>query len=245
MGMEMEENEQVNPVESVTIPEKSGGLSFAGLIQVFTAPGQFFEKLKDNPKILVPYIVVGAMTLTFLFMAGDIIVKMQLDQMAKNPNLSATQMPSAGVMKGMTIAGGMFAILLVPILAAGLALFFGNFVLAGKVKFKQVLSVMLYGEVVFMLGGLITLPLILAKDSLQVSFSLAMFAIDQPIDSVMYVALSKIALFQIWEIIVIGIGLSKLYNVPSNKGYLLSVLSMGLLPVIQVLTTIVSKAISG
>jgi len=236
-------NEQMNVTDGVTSPNGSGNLSFAGLIQVFTSPGQFFEKLRQNPKILVPYLVLGVMTFLFLNMTVDIIVRLQLEEMAKNPDMTSAQIPSAGLMKGLILGGGLFIILLVPMLATGLAMFFGNFVLAGNASFKQLLSVMLYGEIVFMLGGLVTLPLILAKDSLQVSFSLAMFAADQPIDSVVYVALSKIGLFYIWEIIVIGIGLSKLFQVSSNKGYLMSVLSMGMLPIVHVLFTIVSKVI--
>jgi len=237
-------NEQMNVTESVTSPEGSGNLSFAGLIQVFTSPGQFFDKLKTNPKILVPYLVVGVMTFAFLYMTSDLIVKLQLEEMAKNPNMNAAQMPSAGVMKGLVLGGGLFVMLLIPIMAAALAMFFGNFVLAGKATFKQLISVMLYGEIVFMLGGLVTLPLILTKESLQVSFSLAMFVADQPIDSLVYVALSKLGLFNIWEIIVIGIGLSKLFQVSSNKGYLVSVLSMGMLSIVHVLIAMVSKGFS-
>lgn len=236
-------NEQASEVESVTSKGRNGNLSCAGLIQVFMSPGQFFEKLRNNPKVLVPYLVFGIMTFLFLYMTVDIIVKLQLDEMANNPDMTAELIPSAGTMKGLILGFGLFAILLAPILAAGLAMLFGNFVLAGNASFKQLLSVMLYGEVVFMLGGLITLPLILAKDSLQVSFSLAMFVADQPMDSVVYVALSKIGLFYIWEIIVIGIGLSKLFQVSSNKGYLISVLSMGMLSIVHVLFTIVSKVI--
>lgn len=237
-------NEQMNVTESAISPEGSGNLSFAGLIQVFTSPGQFFDKLKTNPKILVPYLVVGAMTVIFLLSASDIMVKMAMEQNASNPNVDPSQLPSEGVMKGLVIGFGIAAFLVIPLIAAGLAMFFGNFVLAGKAGFKQILSVMLYGEVVYMLGGLATLPLILAKDSMQMSFSLAMFAADQPIDSLVYVALSKLGLFYIWEIIVIGIGLSKLFQVSSNKGYLVSVLSMGMLSIVHVLIAMVSKGFS-
>ena len=104
---------------------------------------------------------------------------------------------------------------------------------------------MLYGEIIYGLGMLVILPMVLAKKSILGSLSLAVLAAGQGPDSILYLALSKIDLFLIWEIIAIGIGLSIVYGVPRNRGYTLSVLSMGLLPVIQVLTTIVSKAISG
>jgi hypothetical protein len=54
---------------------------------------------------------------------------------------------------------------------------------------------------------------------------------------VLYVALSRFDLFIVWEIIVIGIGLSVLHGFSRNKGYALSVLSMGLLPVLNICLT--------
>jgi hypothetical protein len=130
-----------------------------------------------------------------------------------------------------------------PLLAAALGVFWGNFVMAGKASFKQLLSTMLYGEIIFSLSALVALPMVLAKDSLRVSLSLAALVPDAPLDSIQYVALSKIDVFIVWEIIVIGIGLSVLYGFSRNKGYLLSVLSMGMLSILHVLSTVVTKSL--
>ena len=43
----------------------------------------------------------------------------------------------------------------------------------------------------------------------------------------LFLALSKASVFQIWEIIVAGLGLSAVCKISRNKGLLLSVLSIG------------------
>jgi hypothetical protein len=133
---------------------------------------------------------------------------------------------------------------LVPLLTAALALFWGNFVFAGKAKFKQVLSVAVYGELIFALGQLLLLPLVLAKKSVYVSLSLAVLAPEKSFTSILWVALSKIDLFIIWELVVIGVGLSIVYSFPRNKGLGLSVLSVGLLSAIGVAAAALTKLIS-
>ena len=72
-----------------------------------------------------------------------------------------------------------------------------------------------------------------------VSLSPAVFVTEQGIESLIYVTLSKFSMFHVWEIIVSGIGFSIIFKLERNKGYILSVLSVGLLSV----THIVAKAI--
>ncbi len=220
--------------------EGSKGLSLAGLYEVFIKPAAFFERLKNNPKVLVPYVVFGVVALAFIYGTADLIARMQFEAIqdrggALPPGLTPESMKPF-------IYFGSILILLPPLLAGALAMFWGNFVMGGKARFKQILSVMLYGELIFALGMLLVLPMIIAKDSMLVSFSLAVLVADQGPESLAYVALSKIGVFYIWEIIVIGIGLAAVYGFPRNKGYLLSVLSMGLLSVLHVMVTAIGMA---
>ena len=230
---------EVGAAESVVSPQKDSGLSFRGLGQVFTSPSVFFQSLKSQPKILVPYIVVGILTLIFLIMTADLILQMQLADPAMQERLQGKPMPETALvmMKYSTIIGGTIVMLLAPIVMALLALFWGNFVFAGKASFKQLLSVMLYGEVVFAAGMMLTLPLILAKESMLASYSLSVLVTQLGPKSVWFVLLSKISVFHIWEFIVVGLGLSTVYGVDSGKGYRLSMLSMGLISVFHVAMT--------
>lgn len=215
------------------------GLSYKGLVEVFYQPAIFFEKLKNSPKILVPYLVLFVIVAGFFYGAADLILKMQMESpqfQAQMQGQELTPQMMAG-MKYSTMVMGTVSMMLIPLLAAALGLFWCNFVFAGKAGFKQLLSIMIYGELIYMAGGLAVLPMMLAKGSMAVSMSLGVLVASHGIESVLYTALSKIDLFLIWEIIVIGTGLSILYRVPRNKGYLMSILSMGMLSILHIITT--------
>ena len=237
--------EQENTVP--TEPRSAGnkGLSFRGLAEVFYKPSAFFDQLKDHPKVLIPYIVFAILLFVFFALAVDIIYDMQVNspqfQARMQDQLITPQIEQ--VIKYQILIGGPVVMLLVPLVAALLGLFWGNFVFAGKAKFKQLLSVMLYGEIIYGLGIMVVLPMVLAKKSLLVSLSLGVLAASQGPESILYLALSKIDLFLIWEIIAIGIGLSVIYGIPRNKGYTLSVLSMGMISIMHVVLSAIGKLI--
>ncbi len=218
--------------------EKSSSLSIRGVMEVFYKPADFFKELKDHPKILVPYIVFVLVTFVSLFLLKDLIVEVQTsspqfqEQMSKAGQAVTPEMKSMMTMS--TLIFGTLAMSLYPLLVAALALFFGNFVFAGKGSFKKLLSVSLYGGILYMIGSMIIIPMALAKGSLMVSFSLAVLVTDLRLESVAYTALSKISVFHIWEIIVVGIGFGVIYEFPRNKGITLAVLSVGMLSVIHI-----------
>lgn len=211
-------------------------LGFRGLAEVFYNPSGFFTRLKDDPKVLVPYVVGFIMIAVIVVSLWGLIADAQLEEMKKraldNPNIPANIDPAK--MKPWIIGGGIFAWSLGPLIAAALALLFGNFVMAGRATYKQLLSIMCYGEIIYLLGGLLMAPLMLYKETMYISLSAAALVPPDP-QSFVWVLLSKINLFLIWEIIAVGIGLSIFYGFPRNKGYLLAVLSMGMISILQVL----------
>jgi hypothetical protein len=234
----MENVAQPESTSVQNLPEK--GLSWKGIVQVFYEPTRLFEKLKENPRILVPWLVFFVLMCGFFLLVGDLITSTQMEIMQsrieRQGQMSMQQMPSYEQMKWSTVVGGPIVMMLGPLLASLLALFFGNIVMAGRATLKQILSVTLYGEIIYGVGALVVAPMMLAKDSLKVSLSLAAFFRDMTIDNPWYTLLSKFNVFYIWELVAIGIGLSIIYGFARNKGYLLAVLSMGLISLIHVLS---------
>jgi hypothetical protein len=57
---------------------------------------------------------------------------------------------------------------------------------------------------------------------------------DKGPQSLIYTVLSKISVFHIWEVIVLGMGLAIMYNFPRNKGYVLSVITIGLIALVHI-----------
>ena len=230
----MEPNQQSGP-ESI---EMTAGAvsSFRGLVEIFYQPAAWFEKLRYNPKILVPYIVLAVLTVGMFLALGDLLVEMQMQspQFQEQLERGSISPDIVSIMWISAVTLGSITMLLAPLVAALLALFWGNVVLAGKASFKSLLSVMLYGEIIWAVGNLLIVPLALAKKSLAVGFNLGVLVAERGLQDVLYTALSKVDLFIIWEIVAIGIGLSIVYRLPRNKGYLLSVLSVGLLSVLAV-----------
>ncbi len=225
-------------LEVKTDVKQNSLFAFKGIAEVFYKPAEFFTKLKDNPKILIPYVFFIFITFITLYLLKDLIIDMQTSSPQFVENMEKTGQPITpeliSIMKISTLVFGTMAMSLYPLLVAALALFFGNFVFAGKGSYKELLSVALYGGIVYTLGSMIIVPMMLAKNSMMVSFSLAVFATDYGVESVIYTALSKISIFNIWEIIVVGIGFSTIYDFPRNKGYILAVLSVGLLSMLQI-----------
>jgi hypothetical protein len=236
----------VPPADDQTQGEVKSGGSFKGFIDVFHQPSELFERIKHHPKILVPLLGVLILVAVFFVALGDMMIEMQLEmpQVRSGLEMQGAWPPSdevRAVMKIQTIIGGTLAVTLTPLLAALFAMFFGNFVMAGNARFKQIFSVMLYGTFLFAVGMLVLVPLALAKGSAMVSLSLAALVPDLGPQNVLYVALSKIGVFNIWEIIVVGIGLSIIYDMPRNKGYLLSVLSVGMLSILHIVFTAIGQ----
>lgn len=232
--MEASEQSQFSPEA-----KKESNLGLKGIVEIFYQPANLFERIKNEPKILVPWIFFFLLIFSFIYLVSDLIVEMQMEVMREkiaDQGLSAANLPSKAQIKWSTIIFGPLAFMLAPLVAAALALFFGNVVMEGRAKFKQLLSVMIYGEIVYVLGSLMLAPLMLAKGSMKVSISLAAILQDSQVQDTLYIALSKFGAFYIWEIIVIGIGLSIIYGFSRNKGYTLAVLSMGLISITHVLT---------
>ena len=105
------------------------------------------------------------------------------------------------------------------------------------------LSVILYGEMIYAIGNLLVVPLVLAKDSLAVGLNLGVLVAERGLQDPLFMLLSKVDLFFIWELIVVGIGLSVIYRLPRNKGLTLSVLSIGLLTGIAVAASAIGSMI--
>jgi len=220
------------PVTESQPPDK--GLSIRGLWQVFYEPTEFFAKIKDNPKVLVGWIVGVLLIVAFIFGSSDIMTGYQLEQMRASgqnipDNFSVIYIKVASIIFG----GLAFAIL--PLIYAGIAMFWGNFVFGGQASYKQLLSVSIYAMLIYCFGALLHLPMVLAKDSLMVSYSPAILVASQGMESVIYTALSKFGIFNIWEYFAFSIGVGTVYGFKNKNGYIIGLLTIGLISGLHVL----------
>lgn len=239
----MEEN--LTPA-AATASDKN--LSVSGLWQVFAGPADFFEKLKKNPKIIVPWIALAIVAFLVVWFTWEYSARLQIEisqRYADRGIMPQSQVPVLEDLKMQSIIFGLIFCILPSLVAAGLAKLIGGFIMGGKASFKQVFSVMIYGEFLFFIGQLVKVPFIIAKDSLNVAFSLAVLVAQRgPTDS-LWVALDKIGVFYIWEWVVIGIGLAAVFGFSRKKGYVLAILSMGLLSLFHIVSVVIQNMFLG
>jgi hypothetical protein len=205
------------------------GFAVSVLLRVFAAPGKFFEQLRDHPRVIVPYIALIAVGMAGVYATVDLLAQ----EIGPDP---AGRIPSIEESKRLILTRAPIGFALIPLVVAGSLAFWGNLVFGGKATFKQILSVSLYSELVFAVVLMFQLFTAAAKGSLEVSFSLGMLAMDQGMDSIPFVALSKISLQHLWQVVVLGIAAAHLYQIDRNKGYRISVLTIGTTALVHIAT---------
>ena len=221
------------------------GLGLSGLIKVFVAPGKFFEQLRDHPRVIVPYIALIVVGMAGVYAAADLLAQIQIESMRGMEFVPADRIPTVEETKSRIFIFAPIGFILLPLAMAGVLALWGNFVLGGKASFKQILSLSLYSELVFAVILMLQLFASAAKGSMDVSFSLGILVIDQGLESLPFVVLSKISLQHIWQVVVLGIGAAHLYQIDSNKGYRLSVLTIGTTALVHIAITAISSAFIG
>lgn len=212
-----------------TMVEKPAGESlnvFETIIGVFTSPAKTFASIDANPNWIIPLVIIAAINLGFMFVAGEVILNETLQQQEKtmmergvdqeqiDQTLEATQKFMSGPF--MKVWGVVIPMIILVIIAA-VMMFVGNVILGGSATFKKVFAVTAWSWLILSVYGLILLPLIVAKGTMLVNFSLATFMSDESRNTFLYQLLAKIDLFYIWWIAVYSIGLAVIYKMKTQR----------------------------
>ncbi len=216
----MNSNEMVD--QSAVTNELSGLQKVAG---VFTSPGNAFASIAQNPTWLLPIIIYIVVNLVFIYFAYDIIIRDTLIQ--QEETMIERGMESAQIEQALTTTENImkytipiFSVIMPMILiliVSAVFLFVVNVVMGGKASFKSLFSVTSYSFLIVCLSALIMLPLVLAKDTMYVSLSLASMLSEEARNTFMYQLLLKVDIFWIWWIGVYSIGLACIYKMKTQK----------------------------
>lgn len=219
----MNEEKTAMEVEQPQPSSESGPLS--RIIGVFTSPKLTFESIGRRPDWLIPFIIIVLLSGALTFFMQPIItteaIQKQQEKMEER-GMSADQIDAAveqttKVMKFTVLPSAIVVTALNFIIGALIWLFVGNILLGGAAKFKHLFAVNVYRSLITMLGGLIKLPIILSKETLNVHFSLATFMSDELRETFLYKVLVQTDIFNIWSIAVLCIGLAAIYNFKVKK----------------------------
>lgn len=219
----MNEEHTAMEVDQQQPSNESGPLS--RIIGVFTSPKMTFESIGRKPDWLIPLIIIvllsGVMTYFMQPIITTTALQAQQEKMEERgmerDQIDAAAEQTQKVMKFTVLPSAIVMTALSFVIGALIWWFVGNILLGGAATFKLVFAVNVYRSLIPLLGGLIKLPIILSKETLNVHFSLATFMSDELRDTFLYKILVQTDIFNIWSIAVLCIGLAAIYKFKVNK----------------------------
>lgn len=177
--------------------------------QVFFAPGALFDRLKDRPAWF------GALALgAVLAVVAVVAIPPEIWSEMVRAQLLESGQP---VPEQLTIQGNLFRIggavatgivwFVMAFVSAGIATFVFAFVLGDEVSYRQVLSGLSHAFLVTAVGGLLVLPLRIARRDPQLTLSVGTFL--PGVDGYVGALLGGLDLFSLWAYALAGIAISR------------------------------------
>ena len=220
----MEENSVVQETQ------REEPLSFISkLVLIFTNPSKVFESLALYPSWIGPTLVILFVSLISGFLMRDLGIQAQKEKIIQSEKIpeerkemilerieQGTGSPLQMIMMFGSIAIFVFASIAV---VAGLYLFSGNTLLGGSATYKSMLAVYAWGFLVSVPEAIIKIPLALAKNSIHVYTSLAIFFDTSESETTLFKIANAVDIFAIWRIALWAIGFSIVYKFTSGKSY--------------------------
>ncbi len=207
-------SEHVEPQNEVSVSQDMGLVK--RIIGVFLSPSATFAAVRQRPNWLVPAIIIVLISLGQVHLMKPVIQKEQQTRIIEK--MEEKGVPQEQIdntleksMKAMnyTIYPTVVIVTFINFLiGAAIWFFVGRTILGADVKYAQMLGVNVYRYFITTLGGLIKLPIILAKQTLNVHFSLATFLPDAQKETFLYKFLAQVEVFNIWSIAVLCIGIA-------------------------------------
>lgn len=207
-------------METVPAAERS---IWAIIGDVFFSPVKAFEAFKLKPTIWIPLILIIVMGAAAGFLTAEQAAMDQYNMMK-----TSTTLPPQAIEQmrqdarnpgwlGATI-GPAIAVPIFGMLSALLAWFIGGFLLGGKSRFSEIWGVGLLATLIPMVGGLIRIPMAIAKGTAQVSIGPAALMPATDHVSILGFFLFFTDVFAIWSLVVLSFGYSVIFGISRGKG---------------------------
>lgn len=223
-NVEKEEGKMGTPIASVASVPTKGVVS--RIVGIFTSPRAVMEDIVAHPNWLIPLIIVLMLGMTNAYLFTDLGMQAGIEQVRNNPKMTqeqidvatkAMQERMASPWRYVGIVAAPIFIVVACLLIAGVFLFSGNVLLGGEAKFKTIFSVVSWSSLIGVLAAAVNVPIMLAKQSLEEATSLSVLLSPDDKNTFLYKLLSKVEIFTIWEIAVMGIGLAVAYKFSTGK----------------------------
>jgi len=213
------------------------------LMDIFTAPTKAFTSLKEKPEWVTPFIIVLVVValgaVVTVGMTKDTIIATQEEAMIER-GMSDEQIDQAlKVMSGpfmiVTSAFGAIFFIVVVLLLFSFVVNLLLPVFDGTRGFKIVFSIVCFSALIKVPGTLLRLILITITKSPFVTTSLALAVPSLARDSFVYQLLASFDFFIIWEMILVGLGISITNEIKKQNAYILVFLVWAISVIIGIL----------
>ena len=208
--------------------QQAGGNPLLDVFTVLLEPTAVFERVRERPRFLVPFLVVSAVQLVLYF------VNLPFIKAATQAQMAQAQVPAGGPDPMQFLWIGAVAI---PIVFAiiylinGLVLWVLTSIMGGEGKFSTLLSVGVYGSVpaviLMSIVGSVILRLqgvgeITSQQDLQPSLGLDLMI---PATGFVGAILKGINPFGIWALVLTAIGVTTTHRLSKQTGYVIATIS--------------------
>jgi len=213
--MEEPLNEQIQPKEG----EQTLGF-WAKLGNIFASPTKTFEALDNRPSWFWPFIIMIVVSLISAYLTMPQQMKIAVEGMMSQGDIPPEQLEMAK--KAIPISIMVMSVLMAAVwffLFSAIYYLFGSIFLGGNSTYKKVLSVQAWTSFIMIVSLIVRIPLVKAKDSVLVSLSPAMILPSDYIGSKLYTVFSQFDFFNIWYLIIFGLGFSYIYSFSKTKSY--------------------------
>jgi len=207
-------------------PEEKPMGGASKVFNIFFEPRKVFESLRIKPTWLVPYIIVALLAIGSFYFTYPFSMNQQVERIRENDKISEEQkqifiekMTEQNHPPLWQIPFAPVGTLIVFAIVAGVLFFVFNVLLGGDSTFRRVFSVYCYSSLIAIPAMIVKFPLIMMKKDIGVQTSLALLLSADSKNTFLYRTLSGFDIFNLWQVILVSIGMGVLYSYTTKKAF--------------------------
>lgn len=187
------------------------------MVGVFFSPGATFESVRSRVSTsdwLVPLILLAIVVAITAYLVTPMAMEQEKVNMAQ-AEINMEDMQTISMIAG-TISAPL-GIALIMFLISAILLVLVRFVLGGETTYKQVLVVNCLSSLICIPSAIVSVPLMLAKESVYVQVGFGLLLPDSMAETFLARLLFNLNFFSIWQYALVGIGLGIVSGISTKK----------------------------
>lgn len=181
-------------------------------VQVFVAPGELFDRLREEPVWLDVLILVVALSVAYTLLIPEELFRETMMQQAPEGADPEQMEQMAGWMTWLQIIAAVIGPLFGAAVVAGVTHLVFTLVLGGRSTYRKLFSATAHMLLVPTVGTLLTLPLILSTGDMQTTLSLHLLVPGLESGTFAFRLLRGLNVFGLAGAGIMGVAVSRLYD---------------------------------